>query len=117
MMKKFFYGLAVCFLMFAVVLCTGVASAAPGDPCDSDSDCIDELFFNGIGSFSAENTSTCDPEIEGIDLDENCLISTEELKIYSAFIKGRQKAEKTLLKNIHKAEKDFIKYLKSEYGE
>jgi len=57
-MKKLFYGLVVCLSMFAVVLCTGVASAAPGDPCVIDADCDDTLFCNGIESCSLEGSST-----------------------------------------------------------
>ena len=69
MMKKSFYGLVVCLSMFAVVLCSGVASAAPGDACNINIDCDDELFCTGIESCSTE-TSTCvagpgDPCAEG----------------------------------------------------
>jgi hypothetical protein len=58
MMKKSFYGLVVCLSMFAVVLCSGVASAAPGDPCTTNDDCIDTVFCNGVESCSLEGSAT-----------------------------------------------------------
>ena len=57
------------------------------------------------------------PEIKDIDLDDNCLLSKEELKAFSDAQKARHKQEKNDLKADQKADKDHLKYLKEEYGE
>jgi hypothetical protein len=44
--------------MFAVFLCSGVASAAPGDPCTANDDCIDTIYCNGIESCNLEASVT-----------------------------------------------------------